>query len=59
MQSEEGSSREIEEGDEASSDDDDDSDSDVSVVSDEDVPSSKIKQLVSDDKRSAKRKRGN
>lgn len=51
---EEGSKDEDEDGDEDSGDDSG-SDSDVSVVSDEDVPSSKIKQLVSDDKRSNKR----
>lgn len=34
-----------------------DSDSDVSVVSDEDVPSSAIKKLVADAKGSKKRKR--
>ena len=53
LQSEEDSSKDIDEASSGGSG----SDSDVSVVSDDDVPSSRIKELVSNDKHSSKRKR--
>ena len=57
LQSEEDGSKDTDEVEGEASSDESGSDSDVSVVSDEDVPSSKIRQLVSDDKRRSKRKR--